>query len=102
MTCKSSERGPQSNLSFAQREQTGRLSSDSRQYASNLSTTDLTDAYRISGDEQCCSADKDYRGSAGIMNAWLRSSYSNRMLAALYRDPSSYMAPSQAKYNCFC
>ena len=51
MTCKSSERGPQSNLSFAQREQTGRLSSEPRQRASNLSTIDLADAYRISGDE---------------------------------------------------
>lgn len=51
MTCKSLERGPQSNLSFAQREQTGRLSSNSRQRASNLSTIDLADSYRISGDE---------------------------------------------------
>lgn len=50
MTCKSSERGPQSNLSFAQREQIGRLSSKPRQRASNLSNIDLADAYRISGD----------------------------------------------------
>jgi len=50
MTCKSSERGPQSNLSFAQREQTGRLSSEPRQRASNLSTIDLAHAYRILGD----------------------------------------------------
>jgi hypothetical protein len=51
MTCKSSERGPQSNLSFAQREQIGRLSSKSRQCAFELSTIDLADSYRISGDE---------------------------------------------------
>jgi hypothetical protein len=51
MTCKSSERYPQSNLSFAQREQIGRLSSKSRQRAFELSNIDLADLYRISDDE---------------------------------------------------
>jgi hypothetical protein len=51
MTCKSSERYSQSNLSFAQREQIGRLSSKSRQRAFELSNIDLADSYRISHDE---------------------------------------------------
>ena len=50
MTCKSSERYPQSNLSFAQREQIGRLSSKSRQRAFKLSNIDLADSYHISDD----------------------------------------------------
>jgi hypothetical protein len=51
MTCKSSERYSQSNLSFAQRERIGRLSSKSRQRAFELSNIDLADSYRISDDE---------------------------------------------------
>jgi hypothetical protein len=38
---------------------------------------------------QCCSADEDYRGDAGVMNAWLRSR------GSLPRPSSSFFSVSR-------